>query len=133
MKRRLSCCTATETKGMYMDKVYTVDEIIRIITPILKNHGVRRAYLFGSYARGDAHPGSDIDLRIDGGKIKSMFGLGGLYNDLTEALKKPVDMVTTEALNHQANAERTEQFRRGIQEDEKLIYEAGGGERSLLT
>lgn len=113
-----------------MDGVYTVDEIVRIITPILKNYGIRRAYLFGSYARGDALPGSDIDLRIDGGKIKSMFGLGGLYNDLTEALKKPVDLVTTEALNHRANAEQTDKFRSHIQEDERLIYEAGCGEHS---
>lgn len=106
-----------------MDKVYAVDEISRLIIPILKNYGVSRAYLFGSYARGDAHPDSDIDLRIDGGNIKSMFGLGGLYHDLTEALKKPVDLVTTEALNHRLNTERTEKFRAHIQEDERLIYE----------
>lgn len=68
-----------------MDRIYEVNEIISIITPILQNYGVRRAYLFGSYARGDVQPGSDIDLRIDGRNIRSMFGLGGLYNDLTEA------------------------------------------------
>lgn len=106
-----------------MDRVYAIDEISNIIAPILKSHGVSRAYLFGSYARGDALPGSDIDLRIDGGRIKSMFGLGSLYHDLTEALKKPVDLVTTEALNHRANAERTERFREHMREDEKLIYE----------
>lgn len=106
-----------------MDSIYAVEEISRIVSPILKNYGVSRAYLFGSYARGDALPNSDIDLRIDGGKIRSMFGLGGLYNDLTVALKKPVDLVTTEALNHQVNAERTEAFRANMREDEKLIYE----------
>lgn len=52
-----------------------------------------------------------------------MFGLGGLYSDLTEALHKPVDLVTTEALNHRVNAERTESFKKHIKEDEKLIYE----------
>lgn len=110
-------------KGERMDRIYAIDEISSIIAPILKNYGVSRAYLFGSYARGEALPGSDIDLRIDGGRIKSMFGLGGLYHDLTEVLKKPVDLVTTEALNHRANAERTERFREHIKEDEKLIYE----------
>lgn len=106
-----------------MDRVYAVNEIKSIITPILKNYGVSRAYLFGSYARGDALPDSDIDLRIDGGRIRSMFGLGGLYHDLTEALQKPVDLVTTESLVHQVNAERTKTFREHIKGDEKLIYE----------
>lgn len=106
-----------------MDRIYAVSEISRIIAPILEKYGVSRAYLFGSYARGDALPESDIDLRIDGGRIQSMFGLGGLYSDLTEALHKPVDLVTTEALNHRANAEHTENFKKHIREDEKLIYE----------
>lgn len=105
-----------------MDRIYTINEISDIIAPILKSHGVSRAYLFGSYARGDALPGSDIDLRIDGGRIKSMFGLGSLHHDLTEALKKPVDLVTTESLNHRANAECMEPFREHIRADEKLIY-----------
>nr|WP_282432433.1 nucleotidyltransferase domain-containing protein [Syntrophobotulus glycolicus] len=36
---------------------------------MLKSYGVSRAYLFGSYARGEAFQDSDIDLRIDGGKM----------------------------------------------------------------
>ena len=106
-----------------MEKIYEVDEIRKIIHPILQSYGVRRAYLFGSYARGEADVSSDIDLRIDGGKIKSMFGLGALYDDLTQALKKPVDLVTTEALYHSANQVRTKRFCAGIKEDERLIYE----------
>lgn len=106
-----------------MAKIYALDEIQAIIVPILRDYGVSRAYLFGSYARGDATEKSDVDLRIDGGRIKSMFGLGSLYHELTEALKKPVDLVTTEALTHKANANRTERFRTHIKEDERLIYE----------
>ena len=44
-------------------------------------------------------------------------------HELTQALKKPVDLVTTEALSHDANAARTEGFRVRMKEDEKLIYE----------
>lgn len=106
-----------------MEKIYAVNEIQAIICPILRDHGVSRAYLFGSYARGEATEQSDIDLRIDGGRIRSMFGLGALYHELTQALKKPVDLVTTEALFHDANAVRTERFRVSIKKDEKLIYE----------
>lgn len=106
-----------------MEKVYAFDEIRRIICPILQNYGVKRAYLFGSYARGEATEQSDIDLRIDGGKIGSMFGLGALYQELTEALEKPVDLVTTESLNHRANITRVEKFCSYIKEDECLIYD----------
>ena len=93
-----------------MDKIYALNEIQAIVKPILQQYGVSRAYLFGSYACGEATGQSDIDLRIDGGKIKSMFGLGALYDELTNALEKPVDLVTTEGLNHNANRKRTERF-----------------------
>lgn len=106
-----------------MEKIYALDEIRAIIHPILQSYGVSRAYLFGSYARGEATGQSDIDLRIDSEKIKSMFGLGALYHDLTKALKKPVDLVTTESLLHAANAVRMERFCSRIKEDECLIYE----------
>lgn len=52
-----------------------------------------------------------------------MFALGALYHDLTEALEKPVDLVTTESLEHSANVARTKRFRSNIEEDERLIYE----------
>ncbi len=99
-----------------MEKIYAMNELQAIICPILRDYGVRRAYLFGSYARGEATAQSDIDLRIDGGRIRSMFGLGALYHELTQALKKPVDLVTTEALSHDANAARTEEFREGTKD-----------------
>ena len=55
-----------------MEKIYAMNEIQAIIRPILQDYGVSRAYLFGSYARGEATGQSDIDLRIDGGRIRSM-------------------------------------------------------------
>ena len=43
-------------------QVYSIDEIRKIVTPIAKQHGVDKVFLFGSYARGDATPASDVDL-----------------------------------------------------------------------
>ena len=106
-----------------MEGVYEFQDLKMILAPIFRQHGVQRDFLFGSYARGEATESSDVDLKIDGGAIKSMFGLGALYEDLTAALKKPVDLVTTSALEHEANADRTKRFRANIQEDERLIYE----------
>lgn len=106
-----------------MNKIYAVNEISSIVAPILETFGVERAWVFGSYARGDATENSDIDLRIEGGRIRGMFGLGRLYDELTQALCKSVDLITTEGLDHKANRERTKEFRENILEDEKLIYE----------
>ena len=49
------------------DKVYTIEEIKNIVTPIAKAYGVQRVFLFGSYARGNATSSSDLDFRIDRG------------------------------------------------------------------
>ena len=106
-----------------MNKIYAVNEISSIVAPVLEAFGVERAWVFGSYARGDASENSDVDLRIEGGKIRGMFGLGRLYDELTKARGKSVDLITTEGLEHKANKERTKEFRANIAEDEKLIYE----------
>ena len=70
------------------EQVYSIDEIRQIVTPIAKQHGVDKVFLFGSYARGDATPASDVDLCVDAPKLHSLFALGGLYADLEDARKK---------------------------------------------
>lgn len=50
--------------------MYSVSDIQRIVAPIARRYGVDRVFLFGSYARGDNTPGSDIDLRIDRGRVR---------------------------------------------------------------
>jgi len=97
------------------NKIYSIPEIKNIVTPIAAKHGVERVYLFGSYARGEATDKSDIDLRIDKGKIGGLFALAGFYGDLTETLQTKVDVLTTGGLS--------EKFRERIAKDEVLIYE----------
>lgn len=67
-----------------MDRVYTIEEIKAIVAPIAAAHDVERIYLFGSYARGEATATSDIDLRVDKGRLKGLFALGALYADLED-------------------------------------------------
>jgi predicted nucleotidyltransferase len=100
----------------YTRHVYTLAEIKDIVTPIAKLHGVAKVSLFGSYARGEAIWKSDVDFRIDSGNIRTLFDLGGLYADLEEGLRKPVDIVTSDAMSAA--------FSSGIQGDEVVIYEA---------
>lgn len=69
------------------------------IIDVLRAHGIRRAALFGSFARGDAHPDSDIDLLIDPPPAWSLFDLSNLALALEAALHRPVDLVTYDYLN----------------------------------
>lgn len=43
------------------------DPLIEEITDLAKKHGLSSVTLFGSRARGDYHPRSDIDLAVSGG------------------------------------------------------------------
>ena len=68
-----------------MDKIRSIAEIRAIIGPIARAYGAERIFLFGSYARGEARPDSDMDLRIDKGSIRGL-RFAGLLGDLEEAL-----------------------------------------------
>ena len=67
------------------DKVYTLEEIKAIASPIARRYDIAALYLFGSYARGEATPASDLDFRVDRGKMVDMLALGGLMTTPTVA------------------------------------------------
>ena len=68
------------------------------IIPILRNQGVIKAAVFGSYVTGEAKQDSDIDLLIDLADSKSLLDLAGLKIELEDSLKKKVDLVTYDAI-----------------------------------
>ncbi len=61
----------------------------------LRAHGVVRLSLFGSTARGDGRPDSDIDLmaKYDDTKRISLLDIVGIQLDLESVLGRPVDLV----------------------------------------
>lgn len=68
------------------------------IIEILKNNGIKKASIFGSYARGDQTDKSDIDIIIE-----PYEGMGmeffGLHIELEEKLGLKVDLLTYDGLN----------------------------------
>ena len=48
-----------------MKAIYTVNDIKRILQPVFKKHNIKKAVLFGSYAKGEADAKSDIDIMVD--------------------------------------------------------------------
>lgn len=75
--------------------VLKLGEIKKILKSVLGNHGITKIYLFGSYARGDATPSSDIDILCDKGNIKTLIEQGELEDELENRLGKMVDLVFT--------------------------------------
>ena len=69
----------------------TIATIQNAIAPVLKQYGVSKAVLFGSYAQGCASEQSDVDLMVDSGLRGLAFT--GLIEDLFGKLNKPVDVV----------------------------------------
>ena len=68
-----------------------VESIRIVLNPIFKNYNVKKAILFGSYAKGYATDKSDIDIFVDSGlKGLSFFGL---LEDVVTALGKDVDLI----------------------------------------
>ena len=93
---------------------YSIDELKTIIAPIAKQHGVKSVSIFGSYSRGTASADSDIDLKIEKGELRSLFQLSGFRLAIEDALKLPVDLVTSEASDRS--------FLDMIAKDEVVLY-----------
>lgn len=68
------------------------------ILEIAGRYGATHIYIFGSVARNEAHPGSDIDFLVELESGRSLFDLGGMLYDLRELLGVEVDVVTPEGL-----------------------------------
>lgn len=69
------------------------------IIPILKDQGVVKAAIFGSYATGEAKSNSDVDLLVELEGRKSLFDLVGLKLDLEDALNKKIDLLTYDSIH----------------------------------
>ena len=69
-------------------------EILRIAA----KHGARNVRVFGSVARGEARPDSDVDFLVDMEPGRSLFDMGGLLMDLRALLGLDVDVVTEHGL-----------------------------------
>ncbi len=76
-----------------------LEQIKKGVLPILKQAGVSKATLFGSYVRGDNTKKSDIDILVDLPKHATLLELIGIQQDIEEKLKRSVDVVEYEAIN----------------------------------
>ena len=74
-----------------MQPPYTVEQLKLALIPVFSKNNVRRATLFGSYAKGKATLRSDVDHLVDSGLHGMQFF--GLLEDVSNSLECDVDLI----------------------------------------
>lgn len=89
----------------------------RTIADYFKTQPVRRAWLFGSFARGEETPHSDVDILVefDHSHPIGLFGYARMWRELKERLGREVDLVDEGSLKPFAIS--------SANRDKKLVYE----------
>jgi predicted nucleotidyltransferase len=80
-----------------------IDDVVKTkreaILDLAAKYGARRIRVFGSVARGDARPDSDLDLLVAMEDGRTLLDLIGLGQDLEDLLGRKVDVVTERGLS----------------------------------
>ena len=92
----------------------TWEEVQEKIRPILEQSGVQYAGVFGSVARGDAGPDSDVDILVKFKDPPTFSAYLHLDESLRSRLGRDVDLITEGAVN--------KFLRPYIEQDLKLVY-----------
>ncbi len=74
-------------------------EIKEKIISILLSNGAKKIGIFGSYARDEETPMSDIDILVEFTETKTLLELLRIERELSEALKIEVDLLTENAIS----------------------------------
>jgi predicted nucleotidyltransferase len=90
---------------------------IQIVKDYFSGQPVIKAYLFGSYSRGEADKNSDIDILVDLDYSKHI-GLGfvTMQSELQQKLQKKIDLISSKAVS--------KYIKPFIEKDKILIYES---------
>ena len=70
----------------------------QLILPVLKRYFIKRAAIFGSFAKGNTNINSDVDLLIEPEKDFTIFKMLRLEEEISELIKRKVDLVEYSAL-----------------------------------
>jgi uncharacterized protein len=78
--------------------IHQVRQFAPQIRKIAQKHGISRIYVFGSVARGEPNPKSDVDFLVEMQTGASLFGAAGFCFEAEKLLGVPVDVVPLSVL-----------------------------------
>lgn len=105
-----------------IDKQKEISKIKELVAPIFKKYGVEKAYVFGSYARGDYDDNSDVDIIIVSKNIKSLLIIGAILEALKQVLNKDVDLIEEECFDDGNMEDFEQEFYDNIKKERVMIY-----------
>ena len=109
------------TDMKYGSDVLSEESISLLVKPIMMKYGIIKAYVFGSYARGEATAKSDIDILIEGGSMHNLFEYNNFVEELSRSTGRQVDIVMSEAMEKD-NSRSGRRLREHVMLERKLIY-----------
>lgn len=72
----------------------------QLMLPVLKRYLVKRAAIFGSFAKENATVSSDLDLLIEPDRDFTIFKMLALEDEISNLIQRKVDLVEFSALKH---------------------------------
>lgn len=96
-------------------RAITLEEVKEKVIPLLKGYNAERISIFGSLARGEYSPGSDIDILVKFKEPISLMDHAGIEIELSDILGTRVDIVTEEGLHPY--------LEENVKEEEKVILQ----------
>lgn len=82
-----------------LESVLSLASIKYLLLPIVHRYGLQSVSIFGSYARNEAKPDSDVDLLIDGGNYQGLVEYMNMVDEMRSVLGRNVDVVTQASLD----------------------------------
>lgn len=96
--------------------ILTTEQIKQIVSGFFEKRPVKKVWLFGSYARGEANENSDVDILVDLDHTKPIgWDYYLWFEELAEKLSKRVDIVSAGREN--------KHIKPFIDKDKWVIYE----------
>ena len=81
------------------ETILTMGDIQRIVKPLAEQYHISEVYIFGSYARSEATPNSDIDFLVFGGKDFRLTSVFAFAEELRMQIRKEIDVFEITEVN----------------------------------
>ena len=77
----------------------SLSDIQKKLTPVFRAHRLKKAAVFGSFARGEEKAGSDVDILVTLGTPMGLISYNRFVNEVEKELGRRADVVTERGLN----------------------------------
>ena len=86
-----------------LNSIIAFDDIKSIVKPLAEKYHIDEVYIFGSYARNEATPSSDIDFLVFGGKDFKLTSIFAFAEELRITIQKEIDVFEINEVNYNSS------------------------------